>query len=129
MLADFLGVDPATLAALGLVSVLAGSANTPLAASIMAIELFGPAIAPYAAVSCVISFLITGQQSVYPSQRISWDSGKTPNEHPAVPVNYGRRATDKQHQVRVRKLLIKKAWRELTQHLIPQQKPEEQDKK
>lgn len=128
MLADFLGVDPATLAALGLVSVLAGSANTPLAASIMAIELFGPAIAPYATVSCVISFLITGQQSVYPSQRISWDSGKTPNEHPAVPVNYGRRATDKQHQVRIRKLLIKKAWRELTQHLIPQQKPEEQDK-
>ena len=128
MLADFLGVDPATLAALGLVSVLAGSANTPLAASIMAIELFGPAIAPYATVSCVISFLITGQQSVYPSQRISWDSGKTPNEHPAVPINYGRRATDKQHQVRARKLLIKKAWRELTQHLIPQQKPENQDK-
>lgn len=128
MLADFLGVDPATLAALGLVSVLAGSANTPLAASIMAIELFGPAIAPYATVSCVISFLITGQQSVYPSQRISWDSGKTPNEHPAVPINYGRRATDKQPQVRARKLLIKKAWRELTQHLIPQQKPENQDK-
>lgn len=128
MLADFLRVDPATLAALGLVSVLAGSANTPLAASIMAIELFGPDIAPYATVSCVISFLITGQQSVYPSQRISWDSGKTDNQHPAVPVHYGRRSTDVTHQVRARKLFVKKAWRELTQHLIPQQKPEKQDK-
>ncbi len=128
MLADFLRVDPATLAALGLVSVLAGSANTPLAASIMAIELFGPDIAPYATVSCVISFLITGQQSVYPSQRISWDSGKTDNQHPAVPVRYGRRSTDVTHQVRARKLFVKKAWRELTQHLIPQQKPEKQDK-
>ena len=61
MLADVLSVDSATLAALGLVAVLAGAANTPLAASIMAIELFGPAIAPYATVACVISFLITGQ--------------------------------------------------------------------
>ena len=128
MLADFLGVDPATLAALGLVSVLAGAANTPLSASIMAIELFGPAIAPYATVSCVISFLITGQQSVYPSQRISWDSGKTQNEHPAVPVNYGRRSTDKQVQVRSRKMLLKKVWRELTQHLVPHHKPNPSDK-
>lgn len=122
MLADFLHVDPATLAALGLVSVLAGSANTPLAASIMAIELFGADIAPYATVSCVISFLITGQQSVYPSQRISWDSGKTDNHHPAVPINYGRRATDITPPVRARKLLIKKTWRELTQHLLPPRK-------
>ena len=119
MLSDFLAVDSATLAALGLVAVLAGSANTPLAASIMAIELFGPAIAPYATVACVLSFLITGQQSVYPSQRISWDSGKTPNAHPAVPVNYGRRASDRQTQVRTRKTAFKKAFKELTKHLIP----------
>lgn len=118
MLSNFLGVDSATLAALGLVAVLAGAANTPLAASIMAIELFGPDIAPYATVACVISFLITGQQSVYPSQRISWDSGKTPNEHPAVPITYGRRATDRQVQVRARKTAFKKAFKELTKHLV-----------
>ncbi len=82
MLSAFLYVDSATLAALGLVAVLAGAANTPIAASIMAIELFGAAIAPYATVACVISFLITGRQSIFPHQRISWDSGKTPEEHP-----------------------------------------------
>ena len=122
MLADFIHVDPATLAALGLVAVLAGTANTPLAASIMAIELFGPAIAPYATVACVISFLITGQQSIYQSQRITWDSGKTPDEHPAVPRVYGRRATDKPAKTHVRKNLLKKAFKEMTHHLIPNPK-------
>ena len=34
----------------------------------MAVELFGPEVAPYAAVACVISFLMTGHRSVYPSQ-------------------------------------------------------------
>ena len=128
MLADFLAVDSATLAALGLVAVLAGATNTPLAASIMAIELFGPAIAPYATVACVISFLITGQQSMYPSQRISWDSGKTPNEHPAVPINYGRRASDRQTQVRTRKIAFKKAFKELTKHLIPNSRGNHENK-
>jgi len=80
MLSGFLQVDSATLAALGLVAVLAGTANTPLSASILAIELFGAPIAPYATVACVISFLVTGRQSIFPHQRISWDSGKLPTE-------------------------------------------------
>ncbi len=37
----------------------------------MAIELFGPPIATYATVACVVSFLITGHRSVYPSQVLS----------------------------------------------------------
>jgi H+/Cl- antiporter ClcA len=63
--------DPALFGAIGMVSVLAGAANTPISASIMAIELFGPEIAPYAAVACIISFLMTGHRSVYPSQVLS----------------------------------------------------------
>ncbi len=68
LFATFLGLDTATFAAIGLVSLLAGAANTPIAASIMAVELFGPKVAPYATVACVISFLMTGHRSVYPSQ-------------------------------------------------------------
>ncbi len=70
-LANVTGLDTATFAAIGLVSLLAGAANTPLAASIMAVELFGPGIAPYATVACVVSFLMTGHRSVYPSQILS----------------------------------------------------------
>lgn len=65
------GLNVATFSAIGLASVLAGAANTPIAASIMAVELFGPQLAPYATVACVISFLMTGHHSVYPSQILS----------------------------------------------------------
>jgi H+/Cl- antiporter ClcA len=68
LFAEIMRLDIATFSAIGLVSLLAGAANTPVAASIMAVELFGPKIAPYAAVACVISFLMTGHRSVYPSQ-------------------------------------------------------------
>jgi H+/Cl- antiporter ClcA len=69
--ATVLGLDGGTFAAIGLTSLLAGAANTPIAASIMSVELFGPKIAPYAAIACVISFLMTGHRSVYPSQVLS----------------------------------------------------------
>jgi H+/Cl- antiporter ClcA len=68
LLAEIFGVDLATFAAIGMVSLLAGAANTPIAASILAVELFGAKVAPYAAVACVTSFLMTGHRSVYPSQ-------------------------------------------------------------
>ncbi len=66
--AGFMGLDRAMFSAIGFVSLLAGAANTPIAASIMAVEVFGSRVAPYAAVACVISFVITGHRSVYPSQ-------------------------------------------------------------
>jgi len=65
---DLLNVERSTMAAIGLTSLLAGATNTPIASSIMFIELFGPAVAPYAALSCVISYIMTGHRSVYPSQ-------------------------------------------------------------
>jgi len=68
LFAQIFGLDKATFSAIGLVSLLAGAANTPIAASIMAVELFGPKLGPYAAIACVISFLMTGHRSVYPSQ-------------------------------------------------------------
>jgi len=55
-------------AALGFVSVLSATTNAPIAATIMAVELFGIEIAHYAAISAVISFLISGHRSIFPSQ-------------------------------------------------------------
>jgi H+/Cl- antiporter ClcA len=71
LFAQILHVDNATFAAIGMVSLLAGAANTPIAASIMGLELFGPEVASYAAISCVLSFLMTGHRSIYPSQILS----------------------------------------------------------
>ncbi len=61
----------ALFAALGFVSVLAGATNAPIAAIIMAMELFGMDVAHYAAVSIAISFLVLGHRSVFPSQKIA----------------------------------------------------------
>ena len=67
-LSSFFHVNPQIFAALGLVSVFAGAANAPIAASLFAIEVFGANIAPYAIAACVISFIITGYRSIFPSQ-------------------------------------------------------------
>ena len=64
-------VDPAFMSAIGLVCLLAGAANTPIAASIMAVEMFGPSIGPYAGIGCVVTYLMSGHRSVYPSQLIA----------------------------------------------------------
>ncbi len=63
-----MGDHIAFFAALGFVSVLAGTTNSPIAATIMAMELFGIEVAHYAAISVVISFFMTGHRSVFPSQ-------------------------------------------------------------
>ncbi len=67
------GLDRSLFAAIGMVGLLAGAANTPISASIMAVELFGPQVGPYAAVACIISFLMTGHRSVYPSQILAME--------------------------------------------------------
>lgn len=62
---------------LGFISVLSGTLNTPLSASVMAIELFGPSIAPYAIISSIVSFLITGHRSLYSSQNLSFQKSRS----------------------------------------------------
>lgn len=58
----------ALFTSVGMVAFLAACANTPLAAIIMAMELFGINVASYASVACVISYLMVGHKSVYPTQ-------------------------------------------------------------
>lgn len=58
------------LAAMGFVAVFAGASNTPLASSIMAIELFGAECAPYVAIACIVSYLISGHNGIYASQLV-----------------------------------------------------------
>ncbi len=68
LFASLTGLDPRFCSALGLTSVLAGAANTPIAATIMAVELFGSKVAPLAALASIVAFVICGHRSVYPSQ-------------------------------------------------------------
>jgi H+/Cl- antiporter ClcA len=64
-LAPLLHLPFAMLAALGFVGVFAGAAKTPLVGMVMAVELFGPAIAPYAALACIVSHACSGRTGIY----------------------------------------------------------------
>ncbi|TDB67543.1 voltage-gated chloride channel family protein [Arundinibacter roseus] len=58
------------LAGMGFVAVFAGATNTPLACTIMALELFGVACGPYVAIACIIAYVFSGHRGIYGSQRI-----------------------------------------------------------
>ena len=69
-LAPWLHLPVALLAGIGFVAVFAGAANTPIASTLMAIELFGSEIGVYAALACTVSYLCSGATGIYRSQRI-----------------------------------------------------------
>lgn len=77
----------ATFSAIGMVALLAGAANTPIAASVMAMELFGADIAPHAAVACMVSFLIVGYRSIYPSQILGMQKSTSLNVETGKPIS------------------------------------------
>ncbi len=58
------------LAALGFSSVFAGASNTPIACSLMAAEIFGYRIFPYALVACFSSYYTSGNHGIYKSQKV-----------------------------------------------------------
>lgn len=62
---------PLALAAgVGLAAVFGAAANTPLALSIMAVELLGAPVLPHVAIVVVVAYLLTGHRGIYPSQRL-----------------------------------------------------------
>lgn len=68
-LAPLLHLPFSLLTGIGFVAVFAGAANTPIASTIMAIELFGPEIGPFAALACVVAYLFSGHTGIYHAQR------------------------------------------------------------
>ncbi len=69
-LSYFVPLPTGLLAGMGFVAVFAGATNTPIACSIMAIELFGSACGIYVAIACVVAYLLSGHNSIYGRQAI-----------------------------------------------------------
>lgn len=61
----FLPLPIALLASVGFVAVFASIANVPLACTVMAMELFGPAAGAPALLCCTIAYLVAGRSSLY----------------------------------------------------------------
>lgn len=81
VLAGLLGLPPDLGAGLGFVAVFAGASNTPLACTLMGIELFGAQHAVLFAVVCFASYYFSGHAGIYGAQRIG------ARKHGAGPVD------------------------------------------
>lgn len=69
-LAGPLGLPAGLLAAVGFVAVFAGAANTPIACTILFVELFGSTSVVLAGLACAVAYACSGHTSIYPTQRI-----------------------------------------------------------
>ena len=68
-LSHVLPLPASLLAGMGFVAVFAGAANTPVASTLMAMELFGAEAGAYAGIACVLSYLFSGPSGIYRAQR------------------------------------------------------------
>ncbi len=78
VLGPALGIPRELAAGVGLAAVFATAANTPLALSIMAVELLGANALPHVVIVCVIAYVLTGHRGIYPAQRLVRGKGGTP---------------------------------------------------
>ena len=121
-LAMLFGAPVDLFAALGFISVFAGATNTPLACTMMGIELFGGEYAVYFATASFTAYLFSGHSGIYLSQRIGTPKVESPeilaaetlrgarnakpslirtnlNFHPVTPYNGDQRTMSKKLRV------------------------------
>lgn len=67
-LSVFIPLPIALLAGMGFVAVFSGATHTPVACTVMGIELFGIESAVFIAISCFIAYLASGSVGIYHSQ-------------------------------------------------------------
>ncbi|SFK09848.1 H+/Cl-antiporter ClcA [Halobacillus dabanensis] len=67
---EFIDLPMSFLSALGLIAVFCGGANTPIAAFLLAMEMFDGKGLEYFFVACLVSYLFSGHHGLWPSQKI-----------------------------------------------------------
>ncbi len=70
-LAIALGAPVDLFAALGFVAIFAGATNTPLASTLLGMELFGAGNGLYLATACIVAYRFSGHTGIYASQRLA----------------------------------------------------------
>jgi H+/Cl- antiporter ClcA len=71
VLGRMLGLPIELSAGVGLAAVFGAAANTPIALSVMAVELLGGGVLPHVAIVAVVAYLLSGHRSIYPAQRLA----------------------------------------------------------
>ena len=71
-----LGIPAGFAASVGLICVFCGAVNCPIASTFLAVELFGAEGMLYYALACALSYMLSGYNGLYSSQRILYDKLK-----------------------------------------------------
>ena len=71
-LAAYIPLPLALLAGCGFVGVFAGATNTPLASTLMGMELFGLEAGIYLGIACLVAFIFSGKASIFAAQDLGW---------------------------------------------------------
>ncbi len=79
-LTNFIPLPIALLAGMDFVGVFAGASNTPIACTLMGIELFGADAAIYLALACVMAYAFSGHAGIYSAQKIAVKKYQEPDE-------------------------------------------------
>ncbi len=69
VLGDALGAPVAVFAAMGFVAVFAGATKTPIACTVMGLELFGTGAAVPIALACLLAYVVSSDHGIYSGQR------------------------------------------------------------
>ncbi|MEO7361507.1 MAG: chloride channel protein [Gemmatimonadaceae bacterium] len=89
-MAGLLHGPAALFAALGFVAVFGAAANTPVACTIMGLELFGVDAAIYMAIACSLAFFVSGRKGLYGSRakvpKSVGEEATSSNEEKSVPA-------------------------------------------
>jgi len=90
VLARVLGIPIALGAGVGMAAVFGAASNTPLALSVMAVELLGAAIFPHAAIVCALAYVLVGHRSIYSAQRLFHGKAGTRLHQPSTLAELAR---------------------------------------
>lgn len=69
-LSEWIPLPLGLLAGMGFVAVFSGATNTPLACTIMGMELFGYEAGIFLGLACFIAYIFSGKRSIYDSQNL-----------------------------------------------------------
>ena len=71
-LGTLLGLEPGFCAAMGLTAMFCGMVNCPVTSMFLGLELFGADSMIYIAAACCISFVLSGNYSLYTGQKLPY---------------------------------------------------------
>lgn len=75
----YIPLPTALLAGMGFVAVFSGATHTPIACTVMGMELFGIESGLFLGIACLVSYLFSGRKGIYSTQMIGGVKGKIYN--------------------------------------------------